>query len=169
MFSHFTSLLRGVLLTLVFFSLSSQVSAGTTQEPTSLTGNSSVYRVYFDVNVGIPKKLETRLRLINATYDQLLEQGKKPEFVVGFRGKASYFVTKGEGYVEPEDLAFKQKIQQWVNTIKGRGIRIEQCRIAAGLVGVDPKDFLPELEVVENAYVSMIVYQQQGFSQIPMD
>ena len=169
MFAHYFPLFRLALLTFLFLTISCQVPAGTKQEFDSLNGTDTVLRVYFDVNVGIPKKLETRFKLINTTYDQLVAQGKKPQFIVGVRGKASYFVTKGEGYVEPEDLAFKRKIQKWVKTIKGKGIKMEQCRIASGLVGVDLKDFLAELEVVENGYVSMIAYQHKGFAQIPMD
>lgn len=52
-------------------------------------------RAYFDVNLGLADKLETRLMLINTTFDQLSAQGLAPQFVVGFRGPASFFVTTG--------------------------------------------------------------------------
>ncbi len=169
MFSHLFSLFRLSLLVLVVCSFLSPVSAGTQASVAPGLEGLTTVRVYFDVNVGIPKKLETRLRLINTTYDELVQQGIKPEFIVGFRGKASYFVTNGDGYVEPEALVYKKKIQQWVKTIKNRGIAMEQCKIAADLLGVELDDFLPEIKVVDNGYVSMIGYQHQGIAHIPMD
>ncbi|NOR23963.1 MAG: hypothetical protein GQ542_06130, partial [Desulforhopalus sp.] len=50
--------------------------------------NISAVKAYYDVNIGIPAKLVTRLKLIDKTYEQLVSAGVTPEFVVGFRGKA---------------------------------------------------------------------------------
>jgi intracellular sulfur oxidation DsrE/DsrF family protein len=68
-----------------------------------------------------------------------------------------------------EDLPTKKKIHEWIQRFKERGIVMEQCRIAAGLLDIDAKDFLEQIEVVDNGYISMIGYQAQGYSQIPMD
>lgn len=129
----------------------------------------SAVKAYYDVNVGIPGKLLTRLRLIDKTYEQLVSAGVKPEFIIGFRGKASYFVTKGDDYVFEEDMPAKKKVLKWVQTLKARGIILEQCHIAAKLHDIDPKDILPEVEIVQNGYISMIGYQAKGYSQVPMD
>ena len=126
-------------------------------------------RVYYDVNIGLPTKLVTRLSLIDKTYEQLVGAGVAPEFVVGFRGKASYFVTRGDDYVFAEDVEAKRKVLKWIQTLKARGVTMEQCLIAASLQKVDPQDILPEIEIVQNGYISMIGYQAKGYSQIPMD
>jgi hypothetical protein len=131
--------------------------------------NISKAKTYFDVNMGIPEKLVTRLKLIDATYDQLSIAGAHPEFVIGFRGKASRFVTRGNDYVFEEDIAAKKEVYAWIKRFKERGIPMEQCLIAAGFQNVDPKDILPEIEVVQNGYVSMIGYQVKGYAQVPMD
>lgn len=169
MFFDVFSKTRIFLVICTFVFLPGPVFAASQPQTISGVNKTSPLRVYFDVNVGVAKMLETRLMLINTTYDQLLQRNSNPEFIVGFRGKASYFVTKGDGYVETEDVELKKKIHQWVKTFKDKGIRLEQCRIAAGMTGIEVKDFLPEVEVVDNGYVSMIIYQNQGFSQIPMD
>lgn len=143
--------------------------AGPDQQLTPHLQGVSPLKVYFDVNLGVAKGLELRLQLINRTFEQLVGQGSVPEFIVGFRGKASSFITKGDGYVASEDLAFKRKIHQWVKAFQARGIRMEQCQIAADLSGIESQDFLAEVKVVRNGYVSMITYQNQGFAQIPMD
>jgi hypothetical protein len=57
--------------------------------------NISKAKTYFDVNMGIPGKLVTILKLINATYDQLSAAGAHPIFIIGFSGDASRFVTRG--------------------------------------------------------------------------
>ena len=126
--------------------------------------------VYFDVNVGVPaQKLVTRLMLIDKTSSQLAKAGVKAQFVIGFRGKASYFVTKGDDYVLKEDIDVKKKVVQWVKDFKARGIVMEQCLIAAEFLKIRVEDFLPEIEIVENGYVSMIGYQAKGYSLVPMD
>ncbi len=131
--------------------------------------NQPQVKVYFDVNLGNAKKLETRLMLINTTYEEFVAQGSRPDVVIGFRGKASYFITKGTGYVEVQDRALKQKIHEWIHIFRSKGIQLEQCRIALKMTGIEADDLLPAVKVVANGYVSMIVYQNQGFSFVPMD
>jgi intracellular sulfur oxidation DsrE/DsrF family protein len=131
--------------------------------------HASATTVYFDVNVGEARKLAVRLQLINTTYEQLAERGVAPHFVVGFRGAASFFTTKGDGYVEARDLPIKKKIHDWLQIFAAKGIRLEQCRIAADLNGINATDFRPEVAVVANGYVEMISYQHQGYAYVPMD
>lgn len=126
-------------------------------------------KVYFDVNVGHPAKLLTRLDIINQTREGLLEMGVTPEFVIGFRSKASNFVTKGDDYVFEEELEDKREVHGWLERFARMGVTMEQCRIAAGFQGIDPEDFRPEIKLVSNGYISMIGYQLKGYAQIPMD
>jgi intracellular sulfur oxidation DsrE/DsrF family protein len=157
-----------ILIGLAFFYTTVPVFADEYANKRALADIKAV-SVYYDVNMGIPAKLKTRLKLIDKTYDQLVEAGVRPEFVVGFRGKASYFVTKGNDYVLEEDLGIKREVQQLVTAFKAKGIVMEQCQIAAQLHHIEYTDFLPEVEVVQNGYISMIGYQAKGYSQVPMD
>lgn len=134
----------------------------------ALTGMNQA-KVYFDVNVGHPAKLLSRLDIINRTRDSLLEMGVTPEFIIGFRSTASNFVTKGDDYVFEEELEDKRKVHEWLRRFAELGITMEQCRIAAGFQGIDSSDFRPEIELVPNGYISMIGYQLKGYAQIPMD
>ena len=45
---------------------------------------------------------------------------------------------------------------------------MEQCRIAADMQGIPVTDFLSPLVVVDNGYISMIGYQSQGYSLVPI-
>lgn len=125
--------------------------------------------VYFDVNVGEPAKLLTRLHLIDVTYNQLVAAGIAPHFVIGIRGKASNFFTKDDEYVLNEDLDAKKKIAGMVDRFRKQKFQIEQCNIAAEMQNIASTDFLPEIEVVANGYISMIGYQTRGYAFVPMD
>jgi intracellular sulfur oxidation DsrE/DsrF family protein len=134
----------------------------------SLTGLKQV-KVVVDVNVGEPKTLLKRMELLDRTYQQLTAAGMKPSVVVAFRAKASLFITKGDGYVAPEEKGAKLEMKSWIERFKQNGFQIEQCAIAAEMLNINVKDFLPQVEVVENGYVSLIGYQQQGYAFLPMD
>lgn len=126
-------------------------------------------RTYFDVTIGEPKPLLIRLQLIEKTFNQLVAAGVTPTFVIGIRGKASNFFTKGTDYVLDIDLPEKEQIAALVNKFKTLKIGVEQCYIAAGFQEIDVADFLPQVELVANGYVSMIGYHSQGFGFVPMD
>ena len=161
---------RTILALMIFFFLFSTISTFSDEYANKRAlNNISTAKTYFDVNMGIAKKLVTRLKLIDTTYEQLTAAGVRPEFVVGFRGKATRFVTKGNDYVLEEDFAEKKKVHILVKRLQERGIPMEQCLIAAGFQYVAPEDILPEIELVQNGYISMIGYQIKGFAQVPMD
>ncbi len=153
---------------LASFTASDGLAAEISNNDKALVGIRETH-VYFDVNVGEPAKLLTRLELIEKTYSQLVAAGVAPRFVVGIRGKASNFFTKGDSYVLAADQAAKQNIAVWIDRFKGQGFGLEQCRIAADMQEIDLADFLPQIEVVANGYVSMIGYQTQGYAFVPMD
>ncbi|PLX99192.1 MAG: hypothetical protein C0622_10785 [Desulfuromonas sp.] len=126
-------------------------------------------KAVFDVNQGDPKTLLLRLQLVEKTYQQLLDVGVTPEFVLAFRGGASLFLTTGDGYIEAEDKRTKAEVEQLLEGFKQHGIALEQCAIAAGLLKIGLDDFQPRVKVVANGYVSMIGYQNRGFALISME
>ena len=134
----------------------------------ALTGLTAT-KAYFDVTVGNPKILLIRLQLIQKTYNQIAAAGVTPAFVVGIRGKASNFFTKGTDYVLETDLPEKKQIEILVKQFAAQKIAIEQCLIAAGFQHIDAADFLPLVRPVANGYVSMIGYQSRGYGFVPMD
>ena len=126
-------------------------------------------KVYFDVKTKNPDKLERQLMLINDTLQQLAKAGVKADCIIVFRGSASNFVTKSDDYVLEEELEAKKKIQEWVRRFSALGVSMEQCLISATFEEIEPEDFLPEVVVIKNSYISMIAYQNKGYAQITMD
>ena len=126
-------------------------------------------QVYFDVSLKDDKLLVLRMELVDRTVKQMEEAGLDVNGVVGFRGGASRFITQNDHYVLEEEVSNKRKIQDWVKRFSSKGIAIEQCAIAAEILDIPTKDFLPEVTVVGNAYISLVGYQTKGYSVVPMD
>ncbi len=163
---------RRILISLllpVFLFLTVCIAEGKEYKQSQSIEGLTTVKIYFDVNVGIPQKLILRLSLIDKTLSQLETAGIQTDVAIGFRGKASKFVTNGNWYVEKEDQAAKALVHQWLETFAKQGIHMEQCLIAADLNGIAPEDVRTELEVTRNGYVSMIAYQNRGYSMVPMD
>lgn len=134
----------------------------------ALKGLSSV-KIVCDVNVGDPDLLLTRMYFLDETYSQLLDAGVTPTIVVAFRGKASLFITKNDKYIKAEQHKQRIEMKKWIEHFKELGFTIEQCYIAAKSHKIDTKDFLPQVNIVENGYISLIGYQSQGYAFLPMD
>lgn len=126
-------------------------------------------KAVFDINQGNPDRLKLRLQLIEMSYQQLKKAGVTPDFVLTFRGKASFFLTSGLKYITIEDREVQQEIQALLRQFKSRGIPLEQCAIAANLAGIDFEDFIPEIKLVANGYISLMGYQNRGYAFIPME
>lgn len=130
--------------------------------------NLSELKVYFDVKADSAGKVEKRMQWIQDTYEQVTQQGLQASFVIGFRSRASFFVTKGDDYIDERESITKGKIEEWLLRFRKMGMVIEQCRLSAELFEIDQEDFLPEVRVVKNGFVSISGYQNRGYAYVPM-
>lgn len=126
-------------------------------------------RVYFDASLKDDDLLVFRMELLDRTIRQMEEAGVDVSGVIGFRGGASRFITKEDHYVLEEQAGNKVKIQEWIRRFSQQGLVIEQCAVAAEILDIPVEDFLPEVKIVGNGYISLIGYQAQGYSVVPMD
>lgn len=156
-----------LLMCLFLFSFSTLSTAEMTNRA-ALEGLPQVKAV-FDINQGNPNILKLRLQLIEKSYQQLKKAGIKPDFILTFRGKASFFLTAGMEHIAIEDRDVQKEIHALLEMFSNRDIPLEQCAIAANLAGIDYEDFIPQVEVVTNGYVSLMAYQNKGYAFIPME
>jgi len=159
--------LAGVVF-LIVLGFAAQAGAGQYANTEALAGLQTA-KVYFDVNVGDPKQLLVRFKLLDQTVRQIDQAGVKPEVVVGFRGGATRLVTRGESHFKEEEKQYSQEIKNWIADFKSKGFVLEQCAIATDFLKIDPADILPEITVVANGFVSMVGYQNKGYGVVPMD
>jgi len=134
----------------------------------SLNGVTKAY-VYFDISLKEDELLVFRMNLLDRTIREMNEAGLEVTAVIGFRGGASRFITKDDHYVLEEEVENKKKIQDWIKRFSSQGITIEQCAIAAEINDIPVDDFLSEVKIVGNGYISLVGYQAQGYSVVPMD
>ncbi len=130
--------------------------------------NLSELKVYFDVKADSASKLEKRFQWIHDTYEQASQKGVKVAIIIGVRSQASFFVTRGDDYIDEEDVLIKVKIDKWLKRFAAMEIPLEQCGISAKLFDIDVEEFLPEMTVVKNSYISIAGYQNKGYAYVPM-
>jgi len=127
-------------------------------------------KVIFDITQGDPDKLLGRLKLIEKTAKMIADQGVKPEFVLAFRGPASFYVTKDHSKVPKGKMEIAEKIWQQVHKMASvEGVRLEECSVATGFLKIDNKTILPEINVVGNSWISLAGFQNKGYAYIPID
>ena len=157
-------MLTGVFV-LLFGSVLNAQAAGLQNDAAlaNVTNTNSI----FDISPG-GNRLLGQLNVIYKTYEQLVDFGHKPKFVLAFRGGATKFVTIDDKYVTSDELAVKKRIQRKIHDFEELGAQMEICGIAAKGQKVDMDDFLPGIEVVANGYISVIGYQSKGFNLVPI-
>jgi intracellular sulfur oxidation DsrE/DsrF family protein len=159
---------KSIYVCMCLFLASAMAFAAQFDNEKALKGLSSV-KIVCDVNVGDPDLLLTRMYFLDTTYSQLLDAGVKPTIVLAFRGKASLFITKNDKYIKAEHRKQRIEMKKWIEHFIELGFTIEQCYMAAKSHKIDTKDFLPQVKIVENGYISLIGYQSQGYAFLPMD
>jgi len=157
-----------IVLNVVVFLTTIVANAEPLNDKMALKGLTKV-KFVVDVTVGDPELLLLRMDLLDTTYSQLLDAGVTPTIVVAFRGKASRFITKNTKYLPPEQQKYRLEMKTVLELFHELGFTIEQCGIAAASQKIDPKDFFPQVKMVQNTYISLIGYQNQGYAVLPMD
>lgn len=123
----------------------------------------------FDVNVSKAEKLLLYLTVIRKTYDMLVAEGLKPEFVIAFRGATVRLLNSETWSFEEEDQATLNTARSMLREFKDIGVRLEVCSVATDLYKVDNTTVLPELNLVGNTFVSLIGYQSKGYALVPIN
>lgn len=125
-------------------------------------------KAIFDINFGDPKKLDLYLSVIEKTYNDLVQQGHQPDFIITFRGSSVRLVTTDTLTFSEEDQQHLQNGATLLNKLSDQGIRLEACAIATNLFKIDNKTLLSAVKPVGNTFVSLIGYQSKGYSLIPI-
>lgn len=125
-------------------------------------------KAIFDINFGEPKKLELYLSVIEKTYNDLLQQGHHPDFIIAFRGSSVRLITTETWAYEEEDQLRLQKGAALLKKLSAQGVQLEACSIATNLFKIDNNSLLSVVKPVGNTFVSLIGYQSKGYALIPI-
>ena len=125
-------------------------------------------KAIFDFRIGNPKSAALHMSLIHQTYKDLAATEKNPVFAVVFIGPSVKLISKNREGFTPEDQKTLDEIAKTISAMSKDGIKLEICLVAAQILNVDPASVLPEIKRVENGWVSVIGYQAQGYSLVPL-
>jgi intracellular sulfur oxidation DsrE/DsrF family protein len=151
----------------IAISLLCAVSSVSAEEYKAMKGIKSAKAV-FDDRAGNPKSAALNLKVIHQTYKELAAMKKNPVFVVVFIGPSVRLISKNREGFSPEDQKSLDEIANTISAMSKDGINSEICLVAAKVFNVDPSSVLPEIKRVGNGWISMIGYQAQGYSLVPV-
>jgi len=156
-----------VISLFIAISLLCMVSAVSGEEYEAMKGIKSATAV-FDERESNPKNAALHLRVIHQTYEELAAMKKNPVFVLVFIGPSVKLISKNREGFSPEDQKSLDEIANTISAMSKDGIKLEICLIAAKVFNVDRASVLPEIKRVGNGWISMIGYQAQGYSLVPV-
>jgi intracellular sulfur oxidation DsrE/DsrF family protein len=165
-----TIMKRKIIIVISLFiaiSLLCVVSAVFAEEYKAMKGIESAKAV-FDERESNPKNAALHLKVIHQTFKELAAMKKNPVFVLEFIGPSVKLISKNREGFSPEDQKSLDEIADTILAMSKDGIELEICLVAAKVFNVDPASVLPEIKRVGNGWISMIGYQAQGYSLVPV-
>lgn len=146
------------------------IGSGSTASGEEYEGITSVKsaKIVFDERESNPKAAVLHLKLAHQTYKDLAAMKKEPAIVIVFMGPSVKLVSKNREGFSPEDQKSLDEIANTVSAMSKDGIKSEICLVAVKFFNVDPASVLPEIKRVGNGWISMAVYQTQGYSLVPV-
>lgn len=157
----------GLLNLFIVIALLCVVSAVSGEEYKSMKGIKSAKAV-FDERESNPKSVALHLKIIHQTYKELAAMKNDPAFVVIFIGPSVKLISKNREGFSPEDRKYLDEITDTISAMSKDKINFEMCLVAAKFLNVDPSSVLPEIKRVGNGWISMIGYQAQQYSLVPV-
>ncbi len=157
-----------ILFLTLLFGVAAGVRAAPINDAASLSGLNSAKAVFL-IDSANPLKVAHVLRLVGKTAASMDRQGVKARVVVVVIGPAVAFLTKDRRGISYQDQRPVAEIQDAVRGLRNAGIRTEACNVALHGYGIDPKAVIPSVRVVGNGFISVIAYQQKGYSLVPVD
>jgi len=150
-----------------FFLIMSSLSFASAEEYDAMKGVNSV-KAIFDMRDGNLQTAVIHLNLIHDTYKELVAMKKNPVFVVVFMASAVKLISSDHSGFTAEEQKSLKEIASIIPRMSKAGIRVEVCVFAVKLFGVEPASILPDIERVDNGWISEIGYQARGYSLVPV-
>jgi len=159
-------LLSGLLL---FISAETSMATPPTIDDHVALANLKTGKGVFLVDIGDPRKLNFYLEVIQGSFAGMKKQGVKPDFILVYIGPSvKYLTTAPAPGVESEAGGLLMDIEANVEKLAALGVRQEICAVATRVFGVANDTVLPGLELVGDGFISLIGYQSQGYSLVPV-
>lgn len=125
-------------------------------------------KAVFDYSQGSPKMSNIILGAVKAMYEDeaVTSLPEKPQLVILFQGPAVTLISTDRSNFAGKDFGELDTFHELIRQLKKAGVRFEVCLYAANVVGIDPATILPEIDQVNNGFISTIGYQAQGYALV---
>ena len=126
------------------------------------------YDAVFEVTQGNPKVANVVFWAVKNAYEapEVKAVSKVPNIAVVFHGPAVQLISSDKAFFNGAEWAEVEKFQETLREIKKDGVKVEVCLYAAKVMGVDKSTIIPEVDHVDNGFVSVIGYQMQGYAVV---
>lgn len=127
-------------------------------------------KVIWDVTLNKPSRLLFVMKVIDETYEDLVEQDVTPDMVFTFHGRVLRLLSSQPLELDLDEEAALEELLTLIQTMsKKPGVKMESCSVASRILGIDNSTIIPAVKPVGNTFVSLIGYQQKGYALIPID
>lgn len=159
--------IMSLLYLFIAISLLCAVSTASGEEYKAMTGIKSAKAV-FDERQSDLKSAALHLKVLHQTFKELEGMKNNPVFVVIFSGPSVKLISKNREGFTPEGQKSLDEIANTISAMSKDGINLEFCHLAAKVFNVEPASVLPEIKGVGNGWISILGYQAQGYSLVPV-
>lgn len=145
-------------------------SPAVSEEYNALKGVKKVKAV-FDTSMGSAKFAPLVFWAVRNVYDDesVRMLPESPEVAVVFHGQAVKLIsTDRDGYSDEEKKSLDE-FAGMIKQMKQDGVKLEVCKYALKVLGVNPESILPEIDQVGNGFISVVGYQSQGYSVVTLN
>lgn len=128
-------------------------------------------KAVFDVSLGSPEVANIVFWAVqNAYKDKSVRSLKEPpQVAIVFHGPAVKMITTDRAGFKDSDNESLSKFADTIRQMKKDGVKLEVCQYALKVMEVNPDTILPEIDQVENGFISVIGYQSQGYALVTID
>jgi len=126
------------------------------------------YDAVYEVSQGDPKVVNPVFMVIKNSYEapEVQALAKDPNIAIVFHGPVVKLLSTDSASFNKAELVEVQKFQATLKQMKKDGVTLEVCRFALKGMGVDEATIIPEIDPVDNGFVSVIGYQMQGYAVV---
>jgi intracellular sulfur oxidation DsrE/DsrF family protein len=126
------------------------------------------YDVVFEESQGNPKIANHVFWAVKNAYeaDEVKALSGTPNVVIVFHGPVVKMLSSDRSPFNSAEWAEVEKFQATLRQMKKDGVKLEVCLYAAKVLGVDKATIMPEIDRVDNGFVSVVGYQMQDYAVV---
>ena len=126
------------------------------------------YAAVVEVSQGNPKIANLVFWAVKNAYeaDEVKALSGTPNVVIVFHGPVVKLLSSDRSPFNSAEWAEVEKFQATLRQMKEDGVTLEVCLYAAKVLGVDKATIMPEIDRVDNGFVSVVGYQMQDYAVV---